>query len=78
MNAKKAREHTDPEDTHDRLAVLWRTGQSLDEGRGHILTSAAGVQRAESSKGISLKKAVNMVRFLAYIRVPKENHTYFW
>jgi hypothetical protein len=29
------------------------------------------------STGLSLKKAVNTLRFLACIRLPMENHTYF-
>jgi hypothetical protein len=31
-----------------------------------------------ASTGISLKQEVNTLRFPASIRVPKENHPYFW
>jgi hypothetical protein len=35
------------------------------------------VQRSNTSTGVSLKKAVNTVQFLADIRVPKENYHAF-
>jgi hypothetical protein len=66
MSAKMARDHADPEGTALSIGSAMEDWAELCVGSGAV-----------PSKRVSLKKAVNTVRFSAYIRVPKENHHIF-
>lgn len=62
---------------------LFVRGKSVNEHKKsqvcalHKLGSNKLLGRSAST-GISLKQEVNTLRFPASIRVPKENHPYFW